>query len=620
MAELTLEQARRKAWELLHGGEFRAAETVFEHILGVSPRDAELWHILGFLASWDRRFALAETRLREALRLRPGYPEALNTLGSLLDAKGESDGALKMLNAALGLKPDFLEALYNRGRVLQALDRFEEAEGDYRKVLQQMPEAADAHNNLGLVYQQLGNPERALACFQAAMDCSAKEAGQRRGATFSLKGSKPQDGTRPDPRFHSNFLMALNYVDKLSPEEIKQSHLDWGRTHGAALAPGGDPFPEHPGRERLRIGYVSADFRKHSVAFFVEGVLKAHDRERFEIFAYYAHPFEDLVSQRMKGYVDHWIPCAAMEDEELARRIRRDGIDILVDLAGHSQGNRLLAFARRAAPVQVSWIGYQNTTGLSAMDYRLTDRFADPEGETEQLYTERLVRLPIRQCFEPPQDAPDVSPLPALGSGRITFGSFNAFRKITPACLDLWAQVLRTLPEARLLMLEAGSTQVQEFLNTAFSDRGVAPERLELRGKVSFQDFLSLHAQVDIAFDPYPYGGGTTTCLGLCMGVPVVTLQGPSIASRSGARLLAPMGMEDWIARDAEAYVRVAVEKARDLEALARLREGLRSRMRNSALGHPQTLTRALEETFRNMMETWHRTHAAQVGDSHAGS
>jgi predicted O-linked N-acetylglucosamine transferase (SPINDLY family) len=352
----------------------------------------------------------------------------------------------------------------------------------------------------------------------------------------------------------------------------------------------------------------------------MEGVLKAHDRERFEIFAYYAHPFEDLVSLRLKGYVDHWVPCAAMEDEGLAQRIKQDGIDILVDLAGHSQGNRLLAFARRAAPVQVSWIGYQNTTGLSTMDYRLTDRFADPEGETEQLYTEHLVRLPIRQCFEPPLDAPDVSPLPALGSGRITFGALNAFRKTTPACLDLWAQVLRTLPEARLLMLEAGSPKVQEFLNTAFSDRGVAPERLELRGKVSFQDFLSLHAEVDIALDPYPYGGGTTTCLGLWMGVPVVTLQGPSIASRSGARLLAPMSMEDWIAQDAEAYVRVAVCKARDLEALARLREGLRDRMRNSALGDPQTLTRALEAAYRNMMETWHRTHAAHVGDSHAGS
>lgn len=589
MAEWTLEQAWRKAWELLQNGRFREAERMCEGILEVRPRDPELWHMLGFLASRDQRSALAEARLREALRLRHDYPNALNTLGSHLEATGRYEEAQRALDRALELQPGFLEALYNKAKVLQAMGRLEEAETHYLKVLEQKPEAADAHNNLGLAYQQLGRPERALACFREAVRWSPRDA-----------------------RLHSNLLMAMNYVDDLSPEAIKEAHLAWARIHAEPLAPRADPFAGHPRRERLRIGYVSADFRKHSVAFLLEGVLRAHDRGGFELFAYHSHPSEDEVSQRFKGYVDHWIPCAAMADEELAGRIRRDGIDILVDLSGHTEGNRLPVFARRPAPVQATWLGYQNTTGLSTMDFRLTDRFLDPVGTTEHLYTERLVRLPIRQCFEPPQAAPDVSPLPALRAGRVTFASLNAFRKITPTGLDLWAEVLRKIPEARLIVMEAGSPEAQQFLESAFSSRGVEPGRLDLRGKVSPQEFLAMHSEVDIAFDPFPYGGGITTCLGFWMGVPVVALSGATVVSRSGARLLAPMGMEDWIAKDPEEYVRIAVEKARDLESLSHLRAGLRERLKSSPLAQPEALARALEAAFQGMMETWHQARPGQ--------
>jgi predicted O-linked N-acetylglucosamine transferase (SPINDLY family) len=408
----------------------------------------------------------------------------------------------------------------------------------------------------------------------------------------------------------SNALLMANYVSGLSPEVLVARHREFDERYGAVERYAGHGN-EVDAERRLRVGYVSADFRRHSVAYFIEPVLGAHDRERFEVYGYCNHALEDEVTARLRARADGWVNCVRLSDEELAQRIRADRIDILVDLTGHTAGNRLLMFARKPAPVQVTYLGYPTSTGLSAIDYRLTDWEVDPPGY-EAYNAERPVRLEHSYyCYRPLETSPPVSALPARQAGHITFASFNNFAKASPATQELWARVLEAVPGSRLL-LKAKSLEdagVRASVLERLTRLGVEPARVELRGwegEVGGQ--LVLYGRVDIGLDTHPYNGGTTTCEALWMGVPVVTLAGDTHASRMGASLLKVAGLSQLVARSAEQYVRIAQELAQDLDALERLRSGMRERLRGSALLDEHGFTRRLEAAYRQMWRNWCET------------
>jgi predicted O-linked N-acetylglucosamine transferase (SPINDLY family) len=342
------------------------------------------------------------------------------------------------------------------------------------------------------------------------------------------------------------------------------------------------------------------------VAHFLEPVLRQHDRAAVEVFAYAEVVVPDAVTARLRGLVDHWRPTVALDDDDLADQIRRDRIDILVDLAGHTAGNRLPVFARKPAPLQMTWLGYPDTTGLTAIDYRLTDELADPPGRTEALHTEKLLRLPAPfLCYQPKEQTPEPGPLPAQRNGRITFGCFNHLAKWDETVLGLWADILGRVPDSRLFLRARGVNDpgVTARLAGFFAARGVAAERLEFSGaELSDRDQLACYQQVDVALDPFPYHGTTTTCEALWMGVPVVTLAGEAHVSRVGVSLLSGIGCQQWVAQTDEEYAAIAGRIASDLSGLAKIRTELREKVRRSPLMAAGRFTRNLEQAYR---ESW---------------
>lgn len=452
-----------------------------------------------------------------------------------------------------------------------------------RKAIQADPAMAEAHYNLGIILAMRGSPEQAVASFSQAL------------------------AIKPDyAEAYSNKLLVSHYLTAVSPAEMHAGHLGYAARFEAPLKPLWQP----PGNSRdpekkLKIGYLSPDFCEHSVAFFIEPVLAHHDRSRYEIFCYYNHTYQDAVTRRIMDSVDHFLPCREIPDDQLAARIRADGIDIMVDLDGHFSDNRLPMLARKPAPVQVTWIGYPDTTGLSAMDYRLTDAMADPAGKTEQYHSETLARLPgCFLCYAPPANCPDITSLPAKVAGRITFASFNNLNKINEKVARVWAGILQKLPTARLLIKGsiAIDQSLQERILHMFIDQGLARERIVLaQRKGTFFEHMALYGEVDIALDTFPYNGATTTCEALWMGTPVVVLAGETHAARVGSSLLTAVGLEEMIATSEKEYIRIAVELASDQARLVALRKNLRHRMADSPLTEARRFTHTLEKEYRAM-------------------
>jgi protein O-GlcNAc transferase len=342
------------------------------------------------------------------------------------------------------------------------------------------------------------------------------------------------------------------------------------------------------------------------VAAFAEPMLAAHDHERCEVFCYSNCPQNDETTGRFQAAADHWREVSTATDEALAEAIRRDAIDVLVDLDGHIQGNRLLAFARRPAPVQVTYIGYQNTTGMSAMDYRLTDAHADPPDTTDRYYTEKLVRLPRTFfCYRPDPAAPDTRRPPAAECGRVTFGSFNQFTKVTPEVLATWAEVLRVVDGSRLVLVAHATPWLARYVAETFERHGVDASRVELTRRRPHQQYLELIPQVDIALDPFPMNGHTTACDCLWQGVPVVMMAGRTYASRFGSTGLVNLGLDDLIAETTTEYVEIAARLAGNVHRLEELRGGLRSRMQASPLLDAVGFTRSVEAAYREMWLSW---------------
>jgi predicted O-linked N-acetylglucosamine transferase (SPINDLY family)/ADP-heptose:LPS heptosyltransferase len=575
----------------------------------------------------SHREAEGEAALRGILAEDAGHPMALRRLAWLCHRRGENAEAARLLARTIEREPDNAETHYNLGLVLAALGRNAEAEASYRKGLGLRPASVDGHNNLGVLLEATGRYDEAEACYRRAIEISPEHAHPLNNLGVLLKEegrlSEAIEAHRrairlnPDlPAAHSNLLYTLNYDETTSPEKLFAEHEAWGRRYGASFAAAGTRFanPPEPGR-RLRVGYVSGDFRHHSVAFFLEALLGAHDRREVEVFLYTSDPRSDAATERLKALADHYVPIYNLPDEHAAAKIREHGIDILVDLSGHTSGNRMMLLARKPAPVQLTWLGYPATTGLPTIDGRITDAVADPPGDADRLHTERLIRLDGGfLCYRPYDKAGAVAPLPARGTGRVTFGSFNNRAKLSPRTIALWAEIMGQVPDARLLLkaTQFKDAGTRKRCREAFVAAGVDDDRIEILSPLpDAGDHLALYGRVDIALDPLVYNGTTTTCEALWMGVPVVTLRGDRHAARVGASILAATGLASLIAETPDRYVAIATRLAGDLDTLAQLRAGMRELLRKSPLCDAAGFARRMERAYREAWQHWCATQAA---------
>lgn len=483
----------------------------------------------------------------------------------------------------LELEPENADALHFLGLTGHRVRDLGFAMEYFERSIQARPRDAVFHNNLGSVLVQAGRTEEAAAFFRKALAI--------------------------DPNLniaHINLIFVMILLESARPEEVYAEHVAWAKIHADPLLAQAAPHENSRDPERrLRIGYVSADFRQHALTYFIEPALAQHDSAACEVFCYHSGRIVDDVTRRLAQHADHWHEIINLDDEQAAELIRSDGIDILVDLSGHLRDNRLLVFARKPAPIQVTYLAYPNTTGMSAMDYRITDAVCDPPGATERYYRETLIRLPrCMWCYQPRDDMPAVSPLPALTSGAVTFASMNGANKITARMLSLWGRILGEIPGSRIVFTTVPE-QGRERIRDALAQAGVADARISMHDRLPTKEFWALYAGIDILLDTFPMNGGTTTCEALWLGVPVVTRSGDIFQSRAGLSILGSMGLNELIAGSDEDYVRIAVALARDSERLAALRAGLRGRMRASPLTDAGGYARALEAAYRGVWRAW---------------
>lgn len=564
-------------------GDSQAAEKYCRQALALGPNLATAHFNLGIALRTRKRFEEACQSFLRATELLPRYSQAMDALAHAYIALYDWDNAVRMLNDIVTIWPQKAEMFNNLGSVYQAMGRVQEAVAAYEQALSINPRLAGALNSLGSAHMSQGEFAQAERCFRQCLDI-----------------------TSSDLRARSNLLMSLNYMPDAEPGKVFQEHLEWGRVAARLIKPMTPVTPADPQR-RLRVGYLSPDFREHSVAAFIEPLFANHDHSRFQISCYSYLPRPDSTTVRLKGHADRWRDIDQLSDAETACLIRDDGIDILVDLVGHTSNHRLGVFAVRPAPVQLTYLGYPNTTGLATIDYRITDAIADPPG-AEAWHSEQLLRLDgCFLCYQPDPNTPEVAPLPALAKGWVTFGSFNNFSKLNPAGLALWAEVLRRVPGSRLLLKCPALTDgvLRERTTVALRELGIGAERLELLGHTPTRaEHLALYARVDIALDTFPYNGTTTTCEALWMGVPVVSLVGTRHAGRVGASLLAALGHSEWGVTTPEAFVDIAAGLAGDLARLQAIRAFMRREMELSQLCNAAAFADTIETAYR---EIWLR-------------
>lgn len=629
------------------------AAAAYRRVIQLQPNHPLVHANLGAVLKAQGKLEDAARSLTRAVELQPKYATAHNNLGVVLEDLGRLEDAVASYRRAAEIDPDSAGSHYNLGGALQALKRLEEAEAAYRRAIMLRPDHAEAHNNLGVLMEALERSDEALACFRQAVDLQpdyggalrnlaeatqlarqyeqAAVYGQRAAELFpddpmihNLLGISLQDAGRPveaaaalaravelKPDFaesDSHRLMALGYTD-ITAQDLLDEHRRWAERHGGAATPARGDYGNIPDPERrLRIGFMSADFNFHPVGIYLTQVLMARDPQALEVFCYYNNKKEDdEFTVLLRQSADEWRKIADLSDEDAEAMIRQDGIDVLVDLSGHTGGHRLKLFARRPAPIQASWLGYPSTTGLSAIDYLLMDAAAVPEG-AERFCSEKVLRLPYgRFCYSPPSYAPDVIDPASRDGAPITFGSFNNLAKIGPPVLELWASVMKATPGSRLVLkwrsLEDPLTRRR--IGRAFGALGIAAERLEFRGSIPHVQMLDEYGGIDIALDPFPFCGGLTSCEALWMGVPVVTLPGERPVSRQTLGFLQVLGLQELAADSPDDYVRIATALAADPQRRAELRRTLRPLMAASPLCDPARFTPALEAAFRHMWRRW---------------
>ena len=624
-------------------GRWDLAETLIGESVAVCPDHPEARSNLGTALWQQSKTEAAAEQFAAALRLRPDYPEALNNLANALKSLGRLDEAERHYRRALALRPGYAEAHNNLGSVLQNRGRFEEAGGHYRQALVLRPDYPEALNNSGNLLLKLGRVDEAVACYEQALRLRPDyaEALNNLGGAF-MHGSRTSDAIRCFERalaLKADFPGALNnlgsallnqgrlpeaiarferavalkpdyeearrnliYTSLYQPgvglEAILAASRTWSRMHAdcfKAAWPSRQVSPRAGARPRL--GFVSSDFRSHVVGRLMIPVLEALGRVGHDFICYSNHPAEDALSERFKAVAAAWRPISGLDDDAAAARIRDDGIDILIDLNGFTADNRLPVFARKPAPLQITWLGYPATTGMEAMDYLFADHVQVPEG-ADAGYQEKIIRLPDGyHLYRPIPEAPEVGPSPAAANGFVTFGSFNGVQKLSEPAVELWSRILRRLPSSRLRLKAPGFNDeaTQQRYRTLFAGHGIGGERLDFAGRTSPAAHMLAMTGVDIALDSFPYTGGATTVDTLWMGTPVITLPGETMGNRLSAGYLSAAGFPEGIARDADDYVERAVGLAVDTPRLASLHATLRTTMAASPLCDETRFVRSFE-------------------------
>jgi protein O-GlcNAc transferase len=632
-------------------GRLELAAGLVRQAIAAAPDNPDYHFHLGTLLGNLGQIDQAMACYQRALTLKPDYPAAHTNLGVAWHAKARFDQAIACYQKALAIQPDFVPAQYNLANAWRDMGQNDQAVLGYQRTLEIDAKCLEAHNNLGLVWLDTGHVERAIAsfqnalvlnpqfvdahynlgnalkanglldqaiaCYQRALSINPNHAEAHSNLGNALKETGQLDEAAACHRralalkpgcvaAHDSLLRTLPFLPDSDPESLFAEFQNWNRQHAEPLKRFVQPHAnERHCERRLRIGYVSPDFRNHPVGWFISPLLASHDRAAFQVFCYAHVPIPDKITAQVQSHADVWRNIAGLSDEQVAALIRRDQIDILVDLAMHTADNRLLVFARKPAPVQVTYLAYAGGPALDTIDYRLTDSSLDPDHADDRYYMQKSVRLPgTYWCYTPSPAAMPVNELPALTAENITLGCLNNFSKVSPMALETWANLLGRLPNARLLLhIKPGShrDRVMSFL----ADRGLAPDRLEIVGWMSLEQYFDTYRRMDVALDSFPCAGATTTCDALWMGVPVVTLAGRTAIGRAGVSLLSHVGIPDLVARSPAQYIQIAADLAADLPRLAKLRQTLRQRMKDSPLMDIDRFARDIEAAYRTMWRTW---------------
>ncbi|HEX7510283.1 MAG TPA: tetratricopeptide repeat protein [Chitinivibrionales bacterium] len=567
--------------------DFSQALSCLQRALALKPDFAGGHNAIGLLHEAMRDDDKALEHYQRAVHIDGSFAEAHNNIGTLLSARGDFLAAIASYKRALAVKPDFFEATYNIANSFRQLHDLDEAIDYFAVAVRLKPQSAPALSNFGEALMAAGRAREARHYFKAA----AALPGEHRAAAYS------------------NLLLCKNYDPELSVSQIYVAHMRY-----AAIAPASAGRREYRSsidpHRKLRLGYVSADFCNHPVARFIEPVLSHHDRENFDVFCYANQARSDAVTRRLQSMPLSWRGIVDSSDDHVENMIHDDGIDILIDLAGHTAANRLPLFAKKPSPIQISYCGYPNTTGLTAIDYYLTDEYLDTRDD-ESLFTERLIRIPDCFCCYMPQ--PMAEPLtasPCARNGYITFGSLHPIIRLNDAVLDLWSAVLRAIPSARLRIIRDTLTgRVGQRIADAFISRGIDMQRIDVEHTLPRQGHLALFNEIDIALDTFPWSGHTGACEALWMGVPVITLYGNRHAGRMAATILHASGLHDWIGFSPEEYLEIAQAASENIDQLKFLRQTLRRRMSASIVGDAPAFTRKLEAVYRTVWMQWCGQH-----------
>jgi predicted O-linked N-acetylglucosamine transferase (SPINDLY family) len=567
---------------LLARKRFDEAQIVLRRVLELNPDFAAAAYNLGNALVGRGQHPQAIEMFRRALQLDPNYIDAHNNLGNALQAARDYKGAAEAYLSALKIKPDFVVGYNNLGNALRTMGKTDDAIAALEQAIRLRPDYHPAHCNLGNAMKDGGRLDEAIKCYRRAVDL------------------QPRDSLS-----HSNLCFTMLYCPDWDSEMILREALRWNVLHGQPLKSEILPHNnERTSNRRLRIGYVAADFREHCQSQFTIPLLSNHDREQFEIFCYAHVSRPDAVTERIGGYAHGWRSIVGMSDQETAKQIRQDQIDILVDLTMHMAHGRPLVFARKPAPVQAAWLAYPGTTGLAAMDYRLTDPYLDPPG-VDHFYSEKSIRLPETfWCYDPRCEDLDAGPLPASVNGHITFGCLNNFCKLTSQTLQLWEPILRRLGNSRLILLapQGGHRQrVRDYCR----DRSIDPDRIEFIEFQPRRDYLEVYRGIDIGLDTLPYNGHTTSLDSFWMGVPVVTRIGETVVGRAGWSQLGNLGLKELAAESDHQFVGIVLELAGDLPRLSGLRKHLRERMKRSPLMDGRRFARNMESAYRKMWKSY---------------
>lgn len=567
---------------LFNQGKYAEVELFAQSLIQRFPNHGFCWKVLGTVL---QKLGYLEKSLEakiKSVQLSPNDADANYNLGNTFQDLGRWTDAKKYYLQAIAIQPNYAEAHYNLANALRKLEFLQDAEKHYRIATKIKPDYVEAYVNLGNLLSHQGNVQAAENCYYEAITI------------------------KPDyANAHSHLLGTYNYNANHSPEFCLAEAKRFGKIFSEVVNHRFINSNYELLPQRLRIGFVSGDFLTHPLYYFLECLLTQIDRTKIELIAYSTNNKTDEVTEQMKPYFADWKPIFNLDDEKAANLIHNDGVHILIDLSGHTTHNRLPVFAWKPAPIQVSWLGYFSTTGITEMDYILVDEIGVPE-ENQWHFTEKVRYLPnTRLCFSAPKFEIDVAPLPALNNGFITFGCFQNLSKVTDDVLELWGKILTQLPTARLRFQSKQLHEkiIVEQLHSRLARYGIEVNRVETYGASSYKDYLVAHSQVDFILDTFPYTGGTTTCEALWMGIPTLTLAGETLLARQGASLLSAAGLNSWIATDADDYVAKTISFVSDIQALAKLRQGLRIQVLHSPLFDAQQFARNFENALWKM---WH--------------